>query len=99
MGHPHTDVRALNGILGRPEAQTDVLVPSPATLSDLLALALTLGVEEDVRLLLESALALDSQFGRHDCGGACNRLSGSAGGGGCCCNERCCREVQSEVFP
>jgi hypothetical protein len=25
-------------------------------------------VEEDVRLLLEGALALDCQFGRHDCG-------------------------------
>jgi hypothetical protein len=57
----HTNVRALNGGLGRPEAQTDVLVPSPAALADSLALAAgLLVVEEDVRLLLESALALDS---------------------------------------
>jgi len=63
------DVVALNGGLGRPEAQADVLVPSPASLSDSLALAaLALGVEENVWLLLESALALDGQFGGHDCG-------------------------------
>lgn len=64
-----TNVGALDGSLGSPEAETDVLVPSPATLSDTLGLAaLALGVQEDVRLLLESALALDSQFGRHDRG-------------------------------
>ena len=56
----HTNVGALNGGLGRPEAQADVLVPSPASLSNLLALAaLALRVEEDVWLLLESAFALD----------------------------------------
>jgi hypothetical protein len=66
---PRTDVRTLNGGLGRPEAQTDILVPSPATLSDSLLLgAGLLGVLEDVRLLLESALALDGQFGSHVCG-------------------------------
>lgn len=64
-----TDVRALNGGLGRPEAQTDVLVPSLATLSLSLRLAAGLLVLEDVRLLLERALALHGQLGRHDCGG------------------------------
>ena len=65
----HTDVAALNGRLWGPEAQTDVLVPSPATFSDLWCLtALHLLVGEDMWLLLESALALDGQFGRHDCG-------------------------------
>jgi hypothetical protein len=64
-----TNVVALDGGLGGPEAQTDVLVPSPATFSDTLGLAaLALGVQEDVRLLLESALTLDSQFGGHDRG-------------------------------
>lgn len=56
-----TNVVALNGGPGSPEAQTDVLHPSPATLSSPLGLAaLLLGVLENVRLLLESALALDS---------------------------------------
>ena len=60
---------ALNSSLGRPEAQSDILIPSPTTLSDTLALAaLNLGVEEDMGLLLESAFALDCKFGRHDCG-------------------------------
>jgi len=64
-----TNVVALNGGLRGPETQTDVLVPSPATLAHALGLAaLALGVEEDVRLLLESALGLDGQFGCHDCG-------------------------------
>lgn len=63
-----TNVVALNGGLGSPEAETDVLHPSPATLSGPLGLAaLLLVVLENVRLLLESALALDSQFGGHDC--------------------------------
>ena len=63
-----TDVVALNGGPGSPEAQTDVLHPSPAALSSPLGLAaLLLVVLENVRLLLESALALDSQFGGHDC--------------------------------
>ena len=56
-----TNVVALNGGPGSLEAQTDVLHPSPATLSSPLGLsALLLVVLEDVRLLLESALALDS---------------------------------------
>jgi hypothetical protein len=63
-----TNVVALNGGPGSLEAQTDVLHPSPATLSSPLGLAaLLLVVLENVRLLLESALALDSQFGGHDC--------------------------------
>ena len=63
-----TNVVALNGGPGSPEAQTDVLDPSPAALSSPLGLAaLLLVVLENVRLLLESALALDSQFGGHDC--------------------------------
>ena len=66
----HTDVLALNGSLWGPESQTDVLVPSPTTLADSGGLLLALGVQEDVWLLLESALALDSQFGGHDCGGS-----------------------------
>lgn len=65
----HTNVGALDGGFGCPEAQSNVLIPSPTTLSDTLALAaLGFGVEEDVRLLLESAFALDCKFGRHDCG-------------------------------
>jgi hypothetical protein len=56
-----TNVVALNGGPGSLEAQTDVLHPSPATLSSPLGLAaLLLVVLENVRLLLESALALDS---------------------------------------
>lgn len=62
------DVAALNGGLGGAEAETDVLVPSPATLSRPGRLDLDLGVLEDVRLLLESPLGLDSKFGRHGCG-------------------------------
>lgn len=62
-----TDVAALNGSLGRPEAQTNVLIPSAATLASLAGLGLRLGVKEDVRLLLESALRLDGQLGRHGC--------------------------------
>ena len=63
----HTDVAALNGVLGGTETKTDILVPA-AGLTSLLGLGLALGVEEDVRLLLESALRLDGQLGRHDCG-------------------------------
>lgn len=59
------DVVSLNGSLGGPEAQTNVLVPSPSTLSGPGSLDLDLGVLEDVRLLLESPLGLYSQFGRH----------------------------------
>lgn len=56
----HTDVRALNGSLWCPEAQTDFLVPSPAALADLVLSGGLLVVGEDVWLLLESALTLDS---------------------------------------
>ena len=64
----HTDVGSLNGSLWRLEAQTDILVPSSSTLSGSLRFDGTLLViQEDVRLLLESALALDGQLGRHVC--------------------------------
>lgn len=43
----HTDVLALNGRLGGPEAQTNVLVPSPTTLARPSGLDLGLAVEED----------------------------------------------------
>jgi hypothetical protein len=59
------DVVALNGVLGRAEAQTDILVPSPG--AGVLARAAGLVVQEDVRLLLESALRLDSELGSHGC--------------------------------
>lgn len=60
----HTNVAALNGGLGGTETQTDILVPSSSALAGSGALGLGLGVLEDVRLLLESALRLDGQFGR-----------------------------------
>lgn len=63
----HTDVGALNGGLGGTETETDILVPA-ATGGGLLAGGLALSVEEDVRLLLESALGLDGQLGGHCCG-------------------------------
>lgn len=59
-----TDVAALNGGLGGAETQTNVLVPSSSALAGSGALGLGLGVQEDVRLLLESTLALDGQLGR-----------------------------------
>ena len=59
-----TDVAALNGSLGGTETQTNILIPSSATLARSGALGLGLGVEEDVRLLLERTLRLDSQLGR-----------------------------------
>lgn len=62
----HTDVVALNGGLGCTETQADVLVPS-SVLASLFALRLGLGVEEDVRLLLERTFRLDGQLGRHGC--------------------------------
>ncbi len=65
MSARHTDVVALNGGLGGPEAQSNVLVPSPATLSRPGGLDLDLGVLEDVRLLEVSPLGLHGQFGRH----------------------------------
>ena len=58
----HTDVGALNGVLGGTESQTDILVPAAAG-ANLLGLGLGLRVKEDVRLLLVSALGLDCQFG------------------------------------
>ena len=66
-----TDVFALNCKLWCPEAQTDVLKPSPSTFADLRrsrCFRSLLVVEKDVWLLLEGALALDCQFGGHDCG-------------------------------
>ena len=58
-----TDVAALNGGLGGTETQTNILVPSSSALARSGALGLGLGVQEDVRLLLESTLRLDGQFG------------------------------------
>ncbi len=55
----------LNGGRGRPETETDILVPS---LSSTLLRRPVLLVLEDVRLLLESTLRLDCQLGRHVCG-------------------------------
>jgi hypothetical protein len=66
--NPHTDVGALNRGLWCPEAQPDVLVPSSSILAGSARLGLRLGVEEDVRLLLESALRLHGKFGGHGCG-------------------------------
>ena len=68
----HTDVVTLNGGLGGTETQTNVLKPSPA-LTSLLALRLGLGVEEDVRLLLERTFRLDGQLGRHCCDNSVRR--------------------------
>jgi len=59
------DILALNGGLGGPEAQTNLLVPSPTALARPGRLELSLAVEENVRLLLESTLALDGQFSSH----------------------------------
>jgi len=59
------DVAALNGGLRGSETQTNVLVPSSATLARSGGLGLGLRVLEDVRLLLESTLRLDGQLGRH----------------------------------
>lgn len=59
-----TDVAALNSVDGGTETQTNVLVPSSSTLARSGALGLGLGVQEDVRLLLESTLRLDGQLGR-----------------------------------
>ena len=61
----HTDIVSLNGSLGGTEAETDILVPSPAALARPAALDLGLGVLEDMRLLLESPLGLDGQLGGH----------------------------------
>lgn len=59
-----TDVAALNGSVGGTETQTNILVPSSSSLARSGALGLGLGVQEDVRLLLESTLRLDGQLGR-----------------------------------
>ena len=69
LPYPRTDIVALNGGLWCSESQSDILVPSSSSLSDLGGLGLDLGVQEDVRLLLESALRLYSKFGGHGCGG------------------------------
>lgn len=63
------DIGPLDSRLGRLEVQPNVLVPSPALLARLPALGcFGFGVEEDVGLLLEGALGLNRQLGRHDCG-------------------------------
>ena len=70
----HTDVGALNGGLGGTETKTDILVPTAAG-ANLLALRLRLGVDEDVRLLLERTFRLDGQLGRHCCENSVRRGS------------------------
>ena len=77
----HTDVGTLNGGLGGTETETDILVPA-AALGGLLGGSLGLGVKEDVRLLLESALRLDGQLGGHYCG-VVRRGSGVEDRAGC----------------
>ena len=72
----HTNVGSLNGGLWCPESQSNVLVPSSSTFSDSAGLCLDLLVKENVRLLLESAFALDSEFGGHDCDGGCRSRCG-----------------------
>ena len=63
-----TDIGPLNCGLRSPEAQPDIFKPSPSAFPSALALgSFLLGVEENVRLLLEGTLRLDSQLGRHDC--------------------------------
>lgn len=73
----HTDIGAFDRGLGCPKAQSDVLVPSSATLSDFGALTpdfLRFGIRKDVWLFLVGALGLHSQFGRHDCS-RCDQVS------------------------
>lgn len=77
----HTNVGTLNGGLGGTETETDILVPA-AALGRLLGGSLGLGVKEDVRLLLESALRLDGQLGGHFCG-VVRRGSGVEDRAGC----------------
>ena len=63
-----TNICSLDRCLWRPEPQTDVFVPSPATFSHPLALrGFAFVVEEDVWLLLKSSLGLNCQLRRHDC--------------------------------
>lgn len=59
------DVGSLNGGLWGLEAQTNVLVPPPSTLSDPTLRWAGLAGEEDVGLLLESTLRLHGEFGGH----------------------------------
>jgi hypothetical protein len=68
MQNTHTDIVALNGGLWCSESQSNVLVPSSSALANSGGLRLRLGVQEDVRLLLERPLRLHSKFGGHDCG-------------------------------
>lgn len=63
----HTNVGSLNGGLWGPEPKTNILIPSASSLASSRRLGLDLGVKEDMRLLLESALGLDGQFGGHFC--------------------------------
>lgn len=67
------DVLALNGSSGGAETQTNVLVPSAAALARSGGLDLGLGVEEDMRLLLKSTLALDGKLGSHLVGSGVGR--------------------------
>jgi hypothetical protein len=61
------DVVALNGVLGRAEAQTDILVPSPG--AGVLARAAGLVVQEDVRLSQRISIELLGTSARRDRGG------------------------------
>ena len=63
-----TDVGSVNRSLGGPKAQSNVLEPSPPTLSGLGTLgSLCFRIDEDVGLLLERTLRLNCQFCRHSC--------------------------------
>jgi hypothetical protein len=62
------DVVSFNGVLWRLEAQTNILVPSSSTLSNSSLCGAGLLGGENVRLLLESALRLNGQFGGHFAG-------------------------------
>jgi hypothetical protein len=77
-----TDVRALNGGLGGLESQTDILVPSPSSLSNSALRGTDLLGGEDVRLLLESALGLDGKLSGHGCEWISSLRSGVGGGRG-----------------
>jgi len=61
------DVVSFNGVLWSLESQTNILVPSSSTLSNSSLCGAGLLGGENVRLLLESALRLDGQFGGHFC--------------------------------
>ena len=66
-----TNVCALNGGLWGLESQTNILIPSPSSLSDSALSRADLAGEEDMGLLLESTLRLHSQLGGHFLGGSC----------------------------